>query len=218
MRSQAGDHAGAIALYEQAYHAGYDVELLPILATEYRLAGRFDDAVQDDCAYLAVEPAGPSAPAVRRTLHDLEIAAGRTAPYCSAPLQPAVTTRVVVVVAPAPAPRFSNRELAGFATAAVGLTAVALGIYYGHEASAISDQIANHDASTPWPDDIHRLEQQGQRDELKQKVMWGIGGAALVTAGVLYVTGRSDRLASERIAVTPSVGRSSAGIAISGGF
>src|SRR5438067_400038 len=78
MRSQAGDHAGAIALYERAYHADFDVELLPILATEYRLAGRLDEAVQDYCAYLAIAPGGRSAANVERALHGLETPHGMT--------------------------------------------------------------------------------------------------------------------------------------------
>src|SRR5436190_24335864 len=48
-RSNAGDHAGAIALFEQAYYADLDPSMLPILATEYRRAGLQQDSMDYFC-------------------------------------------------------------------------------------------------------------------------------------------------------------------------
>src|SRR5262245_24005913 len=61
-KSNAGDHGGAIALYEKAYLDGADPALLPIIGTEYRKAGLPTDAIDRFCKYLAVQPKGEQAP------------------------------------------------------------------------------------------------------------------------------------------------------------
>src|SRR6188508_550676 len=60
-KSNAGDHAGAIALYEQVYIQEADATLLPIIASEYRRAGSQIDAVHYFCEYLHREPKGAQA-------------------------------------------------------------------------------------------------------------------------------------------------------------
>ena len=61
-KSNAGDHAAAIALYEQAYVAQPDVSLLPIIGAEYRRAGAPLEAMSHFCDYVTSQPKGPHAP------------------------------------------------------------------------------------------------------------------------------------------------------------
>lgn len=212
-KSNAGDHAAAIALYERAYLDGLDVHLLPILATEYRRAGMTTEALASFCQYLVAQPKGSQAAfsasqviAIRRELG-----------------QPVAGTDVCAVAQPVridtlprrAKPGMSKREIAGIATAAAGVASLVAGVYYGFEAHAISNDITNRGAGEAWPANIADLEDRGQRAERLQNTFLLLGGAALVTGGVLYITGRR---ASESQLVTPTVSPGSVGISFSRGF
>ena len=84
-------------------------------------------------------------------------------------------------------------------------------------AGSVSDQITGHPPGTPWPDNIRELQARGERDRNNELLLFATGSVALVTASVLFVTGRRERLA-DRIAVAPAIAHGAAGLAISGGF
>lgn len=100
----------------------------------------------------------------------------------------------------------------------LGLASLGAGLYFHHEARSISDQITNHEPGLPWPENISELQPRGQRYQNEQLIWLTTGSVALVTAGVLYFTGRAARTSSERISVAPALSPSAAGLAISGGF
>lgn len=220
-RSNAGDHAGAIALYERAYLAEPDPELLPILASEYRRAGLVLDAKQFFCDYLAAQPKGAQAAFAASQVLAIHAELG----------EPVVRGRICVRPAPvrvdfAP-PRtparardrgLSKRELAGVATAVAGLASLGASLYYDARARDIASDITGHDPSTPWSDDIHALQDRGQRFEDRAQWFAIAGGAALVTAGVLYFTGRADRLGEQNLVIAPTASPTGGGISFSRGF
>jgi hypothetical protein len=119
-------------------------------------------------------------------------------------------------------PSLSKREIAGVATAVVGLASLGASLYYGARASEISDQISNHATNEVWPENIRALEERGQRFESRQSMFAVAGGLAIVTAGVLYFTGRSARLArhstEDKLVVAPTVSDGGGGISLSRGF
>jgi hypothetical protein len=70
-RAQHGDHAGAAALYRQAYVLDQDASLLPVIANEYRRDGHNKDAMSLFCSYLAAAPNGPQADAAVKAVREL---------------------------------------------------------------------------------------------------------------------------------------------------
>jgi hypothetical protein len=219
-KSNAGDHAGAIALYEQAYLSEPDPILLPILASEYARAGLTNDALHYFCEYLKVEPKGTQAAYATGQVIALRTQIGQPVArerVCEAP-KPVRIDFVTPRRAPRDKPGMSRREMAGIATGAVGAVSLIASVAYGMEASSISNQLENHPTNQPWPDNIGALEARGQRYEDRSKLFLLAGGAALVTGGILYFTGRADRLSSETAIITPTVSPSGAGISFARGF
>lgn len=219
-RSNAGDHPAAIALYEQAYAQSADPELLPIIASEYRRAGALADAMEVFCDYLKAHPKAEQAPFAATQVIAIHAELGQTFPrgrICEPPAP------VRIDFAPrrpvrAPKPGMSNRELAGIATVAAGLAGLGASLYFNARARDISNDISAHDPATPWPADIRALEERGQRFEDRAKWLAIAGGAALVTGGILYFTGRSDRRAEEKLLVAPTVSATGGGISLTRGF
>jgi hypothetical protein len=219
-KSNAGDHGAAIALFEQAYIYEPDPALLPILASEYRAAGLPLDAIHYFCEYLKVQPKGVQAVFATNQVFAIRAELGERAGkdrVCEA----ATPMRVDFATprrAPRGTPSTSKRELAGIASAAVGVASLTASLYYGLEARSVSNQLSNHNATTPWPNDIQALEARGERYESRSKLFMLAGGAALVTGGILYFTGRSDRLSSEKAIIAPTVSPDGAGISFARGF
>jgi hypothetical protein len=211
-KSNAGDHGAAIALYERVYFEDLDPSMLPILATEYRRAGLPLDAMSYFCHYLSTAPKGPQAAYATAQVIQLRTELGQKGVVCDAPKPTRVDFR------PKAQKKMSKREIAGVATAAFGVISVGVGVYYGFEARSISNQISNHAQSEAWPADIQSLEARGERYESRQNQLLLVGGAALVTAGVLYFTGRADRLSEEKLFVAPSITAGGAGISFARGF
>ncbi|HEX8107333.1 MAG TPA: hypothetical protein VF516_06360 [Kofleriaceae bacterium] len=56
--AEAGDHAGAIQLYNDAYKLVPNVLLLPSIGAQYQELGQWDDALEYFCRYLKEDPAG----------------------------------------------------------------------------------------------------------------------------------------------------------------
>jgi hypothetical protein len=207
MRSHAGDHAGAIERYVQAYRSDGDVELLAIVGSEYRDAGRPREAIQNFCAYLAVEPRGPNAAFAVAQVRAVQAELGKqipsdrdvclpvaavdlalSPPSLTPPSRPppSLSPGAAELVAPQ---GWSDLELAGAGIAALGLATIGAGAYLGAERS--------RDAGL---------------------LLCATGSVALATASVLYVVGRRARIASDRLAVVPAVSLAGAGLTVSGGF
>ncbi|MBA3502319.1 MAG: hypothetical protein M4D80_27075 [Myxococcota bacterium] len=218
-KSNAGDHGGAIALYEQAYLYEPDALLLPILASEYARAGLPNDALHYFCQYLKVQPKGTQAVYATSQVIALRTQIGQPVSkdrVCDAPKP--VRIDFVTPRRTRDKPNMSKREMAGIATAAVGAVSLIASVAYGLEASSISNELTNHPSNTPWQDNIQALEDRGQRYEDRSKLFLLVGSAALVTGGVLYFTGRADRVSSEKAIITPTLSPDGAGISFARGF
>jgi tetratricopeptide (TPR) repeat protein len=193
LRSHDGDHVGAIRIYEEAYRSDPDPALLAILGNEYTSAGQLRDALQRFCGYLAVAPNGDDVVTVLAQLELVRAELAIDGDACSgSALAPPHTVPPVTIIHASP-----NRQLA-IGAAAAGVAGIAAGLYFGHQASATADQISLHDPTQPWPSNVAAIERRGQRFELERDVFFGLGASALVAAGILYVTGRE-----ERVSVTP---------------
>jgi hypothetical protein len=210
--ANAGRHPQAIAIYQEVYARTGDHELLPVLGVQYRRAGAQLDAVQHFCTYLTLVPAGEQTWFATNQVIVIRRELGETidATNVCAPVIPRVDF----------APRrggkksMSTRQRAAIASAAIGAASLGASLYFNFEAAAISDQIAAHPANEPWPANIRELEERGMGHERRALVFAAAGGAALVTAGVLWLTGRE---AGETV-VAPTVSASGGGVTLSRGF
>jgi hypothetical protein len=198
LRSHDGDHVGAIRIYEEEYRRDPDPALLAILGNEYTSAGQLREAVQRFCGYLAIAPNGDDVVTVLAQLELVRVELAIDGDACSAH----------ATVPPLIIHGSRNRQLA-IGAAAAGVAGIAAGLYFGHQASATADQISLHDPTQPWPSNVAEIERSGQRFELERDVFYGLGASALVAAGILYVTGRE-----ERVSVTPIMSHGGGGFAL----
>lgn len=108
---------------------------------------------------------------------------------------------------------------AGITAGVAGLAAAGIGVYFGIKGKEISDTINGHKTNEPWPDNIHQLMQDGERDNAYQ-IGFLVASGLLVTTGiVMYVMSRPDGApehASDKTAihVTPTAN----GVAVFGRF
>jgi tetratricopeptide (TPR) repeat protein len=85
-------------------------------------------------------------------------------------------------------------RIGGLAAAAAGAITFGVGIKYGLDARDISDDLSG--PRFMWTIEDRERFAEGERAERNALILMGVGGAALVTGGVLYLVGR-NRDASE---------------------
>jgi len=103
-------------------------------------------------------------------------------------------------------PRDSKRTLriAGLATAGVGVGLLVVGTAFAFNASGISSDVASDCNDADGCNWIERSkdDDRGRSRATLSRIMFGVGGAALIGGGVMYVLGRSPK--RERMAIVPS--------------
>jgi hypothetical protein len=75
--AEAGDHAGAIQLYNDANRVVPNVLLLPSIGAQYQELGQWDDALEYFCRYLKEDPSGVNVPFARRSAKRAQQELGR---------------------------------------------------------------------------------------------------------------------------------------------
>jgi len=217
-RSEAGDHAGAIKIYLQAYSLAPNALLLSNIGAEYQQDNKPEEALQYFCTYLDKDPGGTNASYATAQAKILQGQLGNKitgsdvcVAHKLAPLgdgaahdaDPAPPSRDRVEPASEPAPPSPESKppapggdatlrYLGIASSVVGLVALSVGAYDGYRAKDISDQIDEYSRAAlvaGWPLNIRNLQHSGEHYEDLQIRFLVIGGV-LVTAGVaLYVVG-----------------------------
>jgi hypothetical protein len=102
--------------------------------------------------------------------------------------------------------------MAGIVTGAVGLAGIGAGIFFSVRTKSLSNSVSN--AVRYNPSDVR----SGKRDATLQWVCYLSGGAALVTGGLLYWTGRAQNGEQTTVGLVPSLTPTSAGLLASGSF
>lgn len=229
-KSQAGDHATAIELYQKAYAIAPLPTLLSNIGAEYQLATKPVEALKFFCMYLEKDPAGPLATyatgQAKLLQSQLTGTAVDDAGVCKAPKQ-----------APPPPPKDTSgtkdlgtakveakdpgkgMKTAGMVMGGIGVVSVGLGIVFGIQAKKISDDISSHtDMTVPWRKDIIAYQDRGQRDEYLQIGCLALGGALVIGGAIVYLKGRSKSSSAESTTIQPSVGPGGGGMVLSGSF
>ena len=238
-KSQAGEHAAAIDIYLQAYTIVPNSLLLSNIGSEFQQSNKPIEALRYFCMYLEKDPTGTNAPYAQSQAHAIQMQLGNKVDeknVCAKKVEPKIVEKPVTeppkpVVEPPVKPveqpgqpidtgekqhtTGGTLRWVGVGAGVIGLAAIGGGIFYGIRAQQISDQITNHDKMMAWPDDIQKLEQQGQ-DYENYQIGLLIGGGVAVAAGVvMYVVGGPKPVAEQpSIAVLPT----SNGFAVSGRF
>jgi hypothetical protein len=241
-KSQSGDHALAIELYQQAYNVAPNAVLLSNIGAEYELAQKPSDAVSYFCKYLAEEPTGTSAPFATTHVKSLQLQLHNevedsdpcrlkpkvtTSPVVITPVeQPAVTNFGPTGGPMTEAPSHPGRVLliSGIAVTVVGVVVVGLGVHYALLGRTLQNDINGHDSSTAWPTQfegvpIANWNSQGHTWNVDAALYSSIGGAVVIAGAVMIgfgVSRHADHEAQAR--VIPTAGAHDAGLALVGSF
>ena len=106
--------------------------------------------------------------------------------------------------------------IAGVAVAVVGAAGVIVGGAMGALAKQASDDLtrASHDGQAYDAAKYHT----GHTEQLASSVLFGVGGAALVTGVVVAILGARQQRAERRVAVGASIGGHQAGVSVEVGL
>jgi tetratricopeptide (TPR) repeat protein len=200
----------AIAQFKESYRLRRDAASLFNIAQAYRLTGDCFHAVEFYRQYKQDFPDAANIAKVDKFIAELETCAKEHEPH-EQPTTPQPNTQPIApqqqsvqpLPPPPPVDTGHSKRLAGLAIAGTGVVAVATGFYFGHLASADADQV--HNGTGVWDPGV---ESAGKRDDLIAKVLWGVGGAAIVGGTVMYVLGRGGEEAP-RVGVVPTRGGAS---------
>jgi tetratricopeptide (TPR) repeat protein len=203
-----GDFKTAAVEYLAAYEQFQDPEFFFNVAEVYRLGNDEENALAYYQKYLQLDPNGRGAAAARTAVdaltlsiaakqdaakHEAEAAAAAEAKRKAdeeakrkadeqAKLEQAQQQQPPPEE-PAPQRPGGTLRIAGLATAGAGVVAIGVGVVFGLRAKSISNEAAQWDTF-----DQARFD-QGEAAERNMFIFTGVGGAALITGGVLYYLG-----------------------------
>jgi tetratricopeptide (TPR) repeat protein len=231
-----GRYDDAITEYSLAYEARNEPTLLYNIGQAHRLANHPALALRFYKMYLTRLPEAPNRGEVETKIAALDRIveqqkAMQTAPpqHPEPPTTPTPTPPPQVTTAPTTpttAPARSDvvsdahagrgKRIAGVVIAVAGLGIIGGGIATGVLAKNASDKIsADNRNHQPYDQATYNA---GKTDQILEGVLLGVGGAALVTGGVLYFVGRHEGKRAEVATVAPMLSPTSAGLAVSGSF
>jgi tetratricopeptide (TPR) repeat protein len=228
---ESGDYRAAAREYERAYALVPHPVLFFNLAQVFRLDGDRERAIEFYERYLAAEPNGRASRQARQFAaqlrREIEIAGGARddarPPAAARPARagPGRTPQRAgkrAAVASRPAPGRGLR-VAGMIAAGAGLVAIGVGIKFGLDARAASDDINGH-LSGQWTDELLARQEDGERAERNMFILTATGAAAVAAGGALYYLGhRARRAGAERpVAVGPLAPGHGLGLVVFGRF
>jgi tetratricopeptide (TPR) repeat protein len=196
----AGDYAGAIAAYKEAYVLAPRAGLLFNLAQAYRLSGDCDDA-----AFMYQRFLDSSPPADRRAIAEANLATvvkcghGGLALVPPTPPQPTIATTALVLQ-----PEASHARLrhAGMWIAGGGAAALVVAGAFAWEAHEASNAVSQAYAGGTMSSNLSSQDAAGRRDALIADLAGAAGGAALLTGAILYGVGWHDE--ARHVAIAPT--------------
>ena len=242
-KSQSGDHALAIELYQQAYNVIPTAILLSNIGSEYQQAQKPLEAINYFCKYLTAEPTGSASQFAATQVRSLQAAIGNDvndADVCHPKPKPVAPPPPPVAETPPvtggnfgptggptnEAPSHPGRalEISGVAASVIGAVVLGIGIDFALKGRALKNDIDGHDPNVAWPTSyegvpIANWDAQGHTWNVNAAVFSAIGGVVLVTGVVMIGLGASKNGTSEKEArLIPTAGAHDAGLAVIGRF
>ena len=101
-----------------------------------------------------------------------------------------------------------------------------VGVKFGLDAKSISDCLSNYpngcDQNFPsqWTDEALALQSEGESAELNMLVFSGVGAAAILVGGLLYLSGKGETRSRRRrrVQIVPTVGTQAVGVSLNSVF
>jgi hypothetical protein len=212
------DHAAAIEHYREAYAASADPALLVQIGREYRLAGNARDALAYFCSYLYVDAMGELADEASQNAREVAASLGNVAQsdhdVCSAPTRTSQVALAPVLSATTIPPRITKREVAGLTVIGASIASLGIALFEAHKVTQIKEDIGVAHTNA----ELDALAERRDAASLREKLFLGIGGAALLTGSILYITGHADRMRAEKAYVAPSLTKNGGGLVLGGRF
>ncbi len=217
------DHLLAAQNYLEAYKLFPSADFLFNAAKMYRLADEPEKARRYFEEYLSLDPTGRGADQARTALEELpEVAAlpGPKTENNSEPESEAFAPTAPVALVPSPRNRVvaTHTERRTLVIPAVistssGAILAGLGIYYALRSKQISDEVSDNMGYDP------DLEQRGKNASRNAYIFSGIGAAALIGGGILYVVGSpTSGQRDDTVSIAPTIHGDIIGAVASGQF
>jgi tetratricopeptide (TPR) repeat protein len=186
----------AIAAWQKSYDLSHLPGLVFNLAQAYRLHGDCSRAVASYRKFVQLDPASGQRDAAEGFVKELEPCHDKPAPAKD------TTEPKQVAVSPPPPPRphvdtlvvddGGGKRLVGVVATIAGAATIATGVYFGNQARSLGDEVRAACMMGCAYSTVADKDTTGRRDERLQWILYGAGGAALVTGGVLYWLGARD--------------------------
>jgi tetratricopeptide (TPR) repeat protein len=217
-----GDFRQAGKLLEFAYQAYPEPTILYNLGQTLERAGEPDAALHAYRRYLEAAPTASDRSAVLALIEKLESTAR--------PLHPTHTTDSTPTESGPPIARLPARDqprrpgsttrIAGLATAGVGAAMVGVGAYFAIQAGRRASEVDECAAAVPLCSKPHvdSLYRDGERAATTAKVLFGVGGAALIGGAILYYLGHQPEASDSALSVSSTAGSAGAVLEWRGAF
>ncbi len=185
-----GEYEAASAGFREAYRADPRPALLYNIAQASRRAG---DCVTAEAMYRSFLREDPDSAYRALAEHHLSAMVRCEREHAEPPRT--VTAPTTTVAQRSTRGGGRNFRLAGLATAASGVVALATGSYFAWDASRAAHEVSEgYAAGAQWTD-LDAVDARGQRSELAGRALITAGAAAAATGAVLYLVGwRTERV------------------------
>ncbi len=198
----------AIAAWTKSYDASHLPGLLFNIAQAYRLHGDCAQAVASYKKFLELDPKSPQRATAQSFVAELTPCPVAQPEPSAPPPPPAPVVAPPQPVQPTPMPAQPvdtnpghGKRLAGVVVAGGSVLVVATGLYFGHKASQLGDEVtAACKMGCIWSS-VQSKDAEGKSDEKKQWILLGVGAAGLVAGGVLYYLGSDE--SAHHVAIVP---------------
>lgn len=200
----AGDYAGAIAAYKEAYVLAPRPGLLFNLAQAYRLSGDCDDAAFMYKRFLESNPTADSRAVAEANLATVSkcghggLALAPTQP----PRAPALAVRTPVPVVTSSEPSTTMRDV-GTYLAVGGAAALLVAGGFAYEAHQASDEVTQAYNNGMAVTNLSQQDASGRRDATIAETAAAVGGAAAITGAILIAVGLHHE--AGHVAVSPNL-------------
>ena len=216
----AGDYAGAVAAFKEAYVLAPSPGLLFNIAQAYRLAGNCDESAWMYRRFLDTNPQGEHRSIAEGHLAAVErCGSGGLLVNLPDPKQDSVTmpplTDTKVVTTYEPDQRGARYKKVGIGTAIGGGVLLAGAAYFAYDSYDASNTVSDiYSRGGKWTD-VKEIDARGKRSAMIGTALGVGGGLAVATGAVLFAVGRHYESA-QRVAVTPTA--HGAQVSLSWGF
>jgi len=218
----AGKYVAAADKFETAYALDPDPAYLFNIAQAHRLGNACAKAAAAYRKFLDIVPSAPNAAKVRQWIEQTDECAKTQEPARpatsepSTPILPSAPRSEPEPERPPSSPPGRGQRIAGIAIGAAGLVGIGVAAYFTYQASdytsqreALCAQEIASGGTCQWTEEREQqenaLDDKGDRAQLRARIAWGVGGAALVGGVVLYLLAPSAREHTS-VTIAPSQG------------